>query len=385
MYCAKCGQQLPDDAAFCVKCGTKVTQSLNNQEVGDASNKDTTITKQNINQPNIIEESRIKHDNQLPSNSPTNKTNIIIRLVFILLFVISLLTIIEFIIILKELVDWGTALTDIVSGLTVTLIAATVGSFFMKGYFKQILFARRMAKMGFLSSDTDSQNKSEIEEMCKNASEIKMIYVSGIHYLKENKDVLLPAIKNREKNRENEGKSNALKIQFLCCNPTSPFLENIENMEKNYKDADGKPKPLRKEGEYIKDEIKKIVELYKDSGVEIRFYSTEYRLPFVLAEYPDGSKKAWLTVSLPPHKSKTAFVLRAEKEKSKRKSMEFFSDKSMEFFSDNIFDSIENTVLGTKGLDFVDMMEAHFKVIWENGSKSVDEVFKENGNEGKQI
>ena len=87
MYCAKCGQQLPDDAAFCVKCGTKVTQSLNNQEVGDASNKDTTITKQNINQPNIIEESRIKHDNQLPSNSPTNKTNIIICLVFILLFV----------------------------------------------------------------------------------------------------------------------------------------------------------------------------------------------------------------------------------------------------------------------------------------------------------
>ena len=266
-----------------------------------------------------------------------------------------------------ELVDWGTALTDIVSGLTVTLIAATVGCLFMKGYFKQILFARRMAKMGFLSSDTDKQNKSEIEEMCKNASEIKMIYVSGIHYLKENKDVLLQAIKNRE----NKGESKALKIKFLCCNPTSPFLENIENMEKNNKDATGKPKPLRKKGEYIKDEIKEIVELYKDSGVEIKFYSTEYRLPFVLAEYPGGRKKAWLTVSLPPHKSKTAFVLRAEKEKS----------KSMEFVSDNFFDPIENT----KGLDFVEMMEANFNVIWENSSKSVDEVIKENGNEGKQI
>ena len=56
MYCAKCGQQLPDDAAFCVKCGTKVTQSLNNQEVGDNSIEDTTITQQNDNQHSSTDE-----------------------------------------------------------------------------------------------------------------------------------------------------------------------------------------------------------------------------------------------------------------------------------------------------------------------------------------
>ena len=56
MYCSKCGQQLPDDAAFCVKCGTKVTQSLNNQEVGDNSIEDTTITQQNDNQHSSTDE-----------------------------------------------------------------------------------------------------------------------------------------------------------------------------------------------------------------------------------------------------------------------------------------------------------------------------------------
>ena len=57
MYCIKCGQEMPDDAVFCPKCGTKVTQSLNNQEVDGNSTEDTAITQQNSNQPSITEES----------------------------------------------------------------------------------------------------------------------------------------------------------------------------------------------------------------------------------------------------------------------------------------------------------------------------------------
>ena len=56
MYCIKCGQELPDNAVFCSRCGTKVAQSLNNQEVYENSKEDITVIQQNGNQPSITEE-----------------------------------------------------------------------------------------------------------------------------------------------------------------------------------------------------------------------------------------------------------------------------------------------------------------------------------------
>ena len=56
MYCIKCGRELPDNAAFCPNCGTKVTQSVNPQEVVENRTDDTTVVQQNSNQPSITEE-----------------------------------------------------------------------------------------------------------------------------------------------------------------------------------------------------------------------------------------------------------------------------------------------------------------------------------------
>lgn len=84
MYCAKCGQQLPDDAVFCIKCGTKVTVSLNNQELDNNSIEDTTNTQQNSTQPSIPEENNINHDQQLTTSSIINK-NIIYGVILLLL------------------------------------------------------------------------------------------------------------------------------------------------------------------------------------------------------------------------------------------------------------------------------------------------------------
>ena len=55
MYCTKCGQQLPNDAAFCSKCGTKVTESLNNQDIGENNTEDITTTQQDSNQHSSME------------------------------------------------------------------------------------------------------------------------------------------------------------------------------------------------------------------------------------------------------------------------------------------------------------------------------------------
>src|SRR5215471_2052160 len=43
MYCMKCGNQLPDDAAFCSKCGSRMAQS--SQNTGQASNVSSTSSQ----------------------------------------------------------------------------------------------------------------------------------------------------------------------------------------------------------------------------------------------------------------------------------------------------------------------------------------------------
>lgn len=41
MFCRKCGEQLPDDAKFCGKCGTKVElPSLNDKDESVKSKKE---------------------------------------------------------------------------------------------------------------------------------------------------------------------------------------------------------------------------------------------------------------------------------------------------------------------------------------------------------
>jgi hypothetical protein len=80
--------------------------------------------------------------------------------------------------------------------------------------------------------------------------------------------------------------------------------------------------------------------------MDIRFFSTEYRLPYVIAHYPDGSEKAWLTMTLPPYKSTKSFVLRGRLDK------------------DAVYSSEVN---------FVEMMETNFDTIWTHNSISLND------------
>lgn len=232
-----------------------------------------------------------------------------------------------------KMINWGDALTDIVSSLIVTLVTAVVGVIFVKKYLAQLKFSNKMKELGFVNTSTNKQSQIEIKKMCKSAMEIKIIFVSGFHYFNANEVNLKRALKR------------GVKIKFLCCNPHSIFLKDIENMEYNQIGDDGKR--LRERNKKISSEIYDLIEKYKDFGLQIRFYSTEYRLPYVLSYYEDGSVKAWLTMTLPPYKSAKSFVLRGEKKK------------------DQIYDDETN---------FVDMMETNFNVIWEHGSKSLDEL-----------
>lgn len=140
-----------------------------------------------------------------------------------------------------NLINWGNVLTSIVSSLTVTLITTTVGVIFVKRYLSKLNFSNKMKELGFVNTSTNKQSQIEIKRMCKNATEIKIINVSGFHYLNANEINLKKALKR------------GVKIKFLCSNPESIFLSDIENMEYNQIDTSGKR--MREKDRKISSEI----------------------------------------------------------------------------------------------------------------------------------
>lgn len=226
-------------------------------------------------------------------------------------------------------IDWGVVLENIISGVVVAAAVGAGGWLFTKKYVAGIKFSREMRSYGFEQVSLKKQSRREVEEMCRRAERIKMIYVSGPRYFAIHDKALREAMKN------------GVEIQVLCAGTSGPFLSDIERMEREMT-ADGAP--LRGKDQFISDEIETLAREYRDTDMQLRFYSTEYRLPYVIAYYKDGSVRAWLTVTLPPYRSKDSFVLRGKREKG---------------------DGEEK-----KDLDFIKMMEENFDAIWRAASPS---------------
>ena len=219
-----------------------------------------------------------------------------------------------------NLIDLNTAFTDIFSGLIVALITAVVAAIFVKKYVSQISFSRKMKSLGFESASVDKVTNYERRKLFMEAEEIKMIRVSGLHFFIDNEKLI------------KESLDRGLNMKFLCSSPYSNFLNDIENMEQNHIGPNGKP--IRNDIDKIRDEVFKIYEMYKDTSLQIKFFNTEYRIPFTLGYFKNETIKAWLTVTLPPYIStNNNFILRGFKDMKNSK------------------DNDEN---------FIDMMEVHF-------------------------
>lgn len=84
--------------------------------------------------------------------------------------------------------------------------------------------------------------------------------------------------------------------------------------------------------------------------MRIRLYNSEYRLPFILAYYRDGSVHAWLSITLPPLRSGDAMVLRGERKPT---------------YDEN------------NSPDMIEMMETSFDTIWrlmQDSDKKVEKL-----------
>lgn len=205
-------------------------------------------------------------------------------------------------------------LLEVAASLIVAAITAAVAMAFTKKYFPMLGFANEMKKHGFQSVSLKRLNNRELRDIFNNAARVRIMYVSGIGFF------INGFIQNLIVNSQIKD----VKIQFLCSEKNTVFLQDIENLEKSY--------GTRKSDKYITPEIEIVEGICKNiKNIEIKNFSTEYRMPFILADfkYDDVLKdyaetKAWLYITFPPYRSDKSIILRGyENRKEKHSSNNF--------------------------------------------------------------
>lgn len=229
--------------------------------------------------------------------------------------------------------DWTRIAESSLSSLVVALIIGGFTYLFKDKLLEQMRVSQEIKSYGFKGiAAMKTHSTREIMDLCENAERLDLLFISGSQFFSNNEYILKLAM------------DRGMKIRFLCSQVDTVFLSDLERLEERNKQ--------RNSGSKISDEIEKVLELYdeylKNGKMEIRFYSTEYRLPFMLV-YKKKNKnnvmtiKAFLRVTLPPYNWKSNFALIGERK---------------------ITEETESSKSNGSEVDFILMMENHFNCVW---------------------
>lgn len=236
----------------------------------------------------------------------------------------------------------GTAVTldthiiSLVFGILESLITAGITGlivfFFTKKYFSKVFVASKLKSYGFDAIETRLSDK-ELKNVFQKANAIKIMYVSGDKFL----DIVEPYFYiafNRK---------NPPSIKYLLSKENTSFLQDIQYMETSH----GNRLPYKSINENVKEAIKILKPWHKQGLVDYRQFNTQYRLPVLIAEYHKKDytlTKAWLTITLPPYKSKESMILKGKQIIHKE-----------DYYKNNT----------DNNLNLIDMMQTYFDTIWE--------------------
>lgn len=227
--------------------------------------------------------------------------------------------------------------SNVMGAIVSTAIVALGGAIFYNHYWKQIKFAKQMEKYKISSISLSATNKRQLKNVFRTASTIKIIYVAGHNFILNNEFFAIA-----------KSRKNPPTIKYLLSQKNSDFLKNIATMEMN--------EGNRGRETNINDDIDKAVsalDSLKMETLEYRQFNTEYRMPVIIAEYDDGDiikRQVWLSVTLPPYKSRRNITLFGE---DKLRS----SDSTL--INKDLLDDDDE-------LNVVEMAETHFNSAWNN-------------------
>ncbi len=239
---------------------------------------------------------------------------------------------------LFESFDFVSFWSDIIKSLIIAAITGLIAVIFTKKYINKISFVNEFSKFGFLSSISNKNiSEKEYRHIFSHADTIKMIFVTGMGFFADVKkqEMIKKALRR------------GAKIEILLARKNNPFLKDIKNMEHDFS-----YRPFYNDIEEEVDAVHKILDGISDgipNKVSVKYFSTEYRLPLVIATFDDGTKNAktsaWLNVTLPPAKAKEHILFRIE---------------------------CKNEELQGENDNFVYMLVEHFNTIWNVSSSWED-------------
>lgn len=180
-------------------------------------------------------------------------------------------------------------------------------------------------------------------EIAKEADELMIVNVSGNGYWHTCELICFRPFLQRGK-----------VLRMLCATPESPFIKDIEALESSI----GRNRLGEISSEILKHN--KTINEYSEYKFNIRFYNTQYRVPFTLAKFPAKDDKPayckiWYNITLPPYRA---------------------SDGKC---SAIITKYTYGTEANSKIIELVNACETHFESIW-NTSKDAKIYFKESNN-----
>lgn len=226
---------------------------------------------------------------------------------------------------------------DILKGIIIAVITAGVAKLFTDRYLKKYKFVKRLVKHGFECFASDKNiSEREYKKIFSNVDTIKLLFVTGIGFF----------TKESHQRMIKEALKRGAKIQILLARKNNQFLKDIYQLECNNFNRSFDD-DLNLEVETVHN-ILESINKESDNKIEVRYYSTEYRLPLVIASFKKKNKeitKAWLNITLPPEKASKHLLL------------------EMKYESDDLQDKDEN---------FIGIVVAHFDSIWKL-SKTYDD------------
>jgi hypothetical protein len=146
----------------------------------------------------------------------------------------------------------------------------------------------------------------DMEKNISNAREIKMIFTTGESFIKGNNNYLSKAV------------SIGCHIKVLCADPHSEFLTDVQKSEEL---KIGDRSAIHREYKNVLDELHNIYMKAKNEvsdlsilgTIEVASFGTLFRSTIAVCIREDGSKWGWLTVTLPPLKSRDTISFTFEK------------------------------------------------------------------------
>ena len=195
-------------------------------------------------------------------------------------------------------VNFANIIYEVIRTILITGSTAVITYLICKHYYKYIDFAKRMGEYGFEHSVVIDQ--INYKKIFQKAKSIKMMYVSAYGFFTDPMNIRFIEYAAQK----------GTKMMFLFAKKHTSFIEDIMKIERT--NGTRTVMDINNELDTVSTIIYDIKNKYPQTQIEVRYYSSEYRMPILVATYEtkEGHKThGYLNITFPPSRSNDHILL----------------------------------------------------------------------------